>query len=107
MDPSQPTDDAPVVVAVVLAVVVPERCLLRSPCAFPIGSAQMPQIVQAFEQLHRALNVAPSALGTSWHWDLPISSSSWQATRAHKHAPLSTLMPHRSRVVSHQSVGPV
>ncbi|KAK9088494.1 hypothetical protein Scep_027576 [Stephania cephalantha] len=59
-DPSQPADDAPEVVAVV----VPERCLIRSPCAFPTGSARKPRIMQAFEQLHQALNAALSAPGT-------------------------------------------
>ncbi|KAK9088466.1 hypothetical protein Scep_027548 [Stephania cephalantha] len=57
-DPSQPANDAPEVVA---AVAVSERCLLRSPCAFPTGSARKPRTVQAFEQLHQALNAAPSA----------------------------------------------
>ncbi|KAK9104862.1 hypothetical protein Scep_021706 [Stephania cephalantha] len=37
-DLSQPSDDA----LEVVAVVVPERCSLQSPCAFPIGSARKP-----------------------------------------------------------------
>ncbi|KAK9166882.1 hypothetical protein Scep_002073 [Stephania cephalantha] len=58
-NPSQPADDA----LEVVAVVVPERCSHKSPCAFPIDYARKPQTAQASEQLHQTLNVAPSALG--------------------------------------------